>query len=368
MPSGPAVILPPILIAFGGLVIGIVVGYTARRANLCTLGAIEAALVGRDWRRMKVFGLALAIALLLTQGLILAKAIDPSASSYLPTKVAFFSIFIGGLSFGLGMALVGTCGFGSLLRLGGGDLRSLVTIIVYAIFATMVLRGALSGLRIEGLERIATAMPQESPSSFIDLAERLGLPKARWWLTALFVVLLGLPALIDPGLRGKRRLMRAGWVLGLGIAGGWFFTGAFNDPFENAARVQSLTFVSPVARGFHALVFGSREWLEFGITSVIGVVFGANIAALRAEDMRWEAFDDHVEMRRHLIGATFMGIGGVLAGGCTIGQGLTAGSLLAVSWPVAVIGILIGARAGLAILISDSFSDFIRNLRPDDEY
>lgn len=354
--------LPPILTAIGGLIIGVLVGYVARRANLCTLGAIESALVGHDWRRMKVFGLSLALALALTQGMVLAGIFDPLASAYLPSRVALVSIFVGSSLFGLGMALVGTCAFGSLLRLGSGDLRSLVVILIYAIVGTMTLRGALSGLRIEGFESLALTMPGQWPSSFVDLARHASGLDLRGPVVMVMVVALGLPALLDPSLRLKRRLMRAGVVLGLGIAGGWLLTGALADPFESTMRVQSLTFVSPVARALNAFVFGTREWLDFGVMSVIGVVIGAYLAARQADELRFEAFDDHFEMRRHLLGAVLMGVGGVLAGGCTIGQGLTAGSLLAVSWPVAVVGLMIGARIGLALLIADSLGDAIRGL------
>lgn len=353
---------PPLIIAGGGLLVGGLVGYFSRRANLCTLGAIESALVGHDWRRMKVFGLSLAIALALTQGLVLAGLFEPISTSYVPSRVALVSIFAGAMMFGLGMALVGTCAFGSLLRLGGGDLRSLITIIIYAVVATMTLRGAFATLRIEGLEGIALTMPGERASALPDLARHATGFSWRAGLSVAFVLLLGVPALLDKSLRLKRRLMRAGVVLGLGIAGGWVLTGVLADPFESMMRVQSLTFVAPVARGFNAMVFGTREWLDFGVMSVAGVILGAFIAARQGDELRWEAFDDHFEMRRHLIGAVLMGVGGVLAGGCTIGQGLTAGSLLTVSWPVAVIGIMIGARIGLAVLIADSLGDALRSL------
>jgi uncharacterized protein len=338
------------------------VGYSARRANLCTLGAIESALMGQDWRRMKVFGLSLGVALLLTQGLVLAGVFDPAQSAYLPSRVALLSSALGALMFGFGMALVGTCAFGSLLRLGGGDLRSFFTIALFAMVATMTLRGSLSALRLDGLEPISLSMPGGVPSALPDLLARVtGLP-LRLPLILLVAALLVLPALLDPRLRPARRLMRAGLVLGMGIAAGWLFTGVLTDPFEAKVRVQSLTFVAPVARGFASLVFGSREWLDFGVMSVLGVVFGAYLAARKGDEVRWEAFDDHIEMRRHLVGAVMMGVGGVLAGGCTIGQGLTAGSLLAVTWPVAVLGIMLGARLGLALLICGSTTEFLRTL------
>jgi len=88
--------------------------------------------------------------------------------------------------------------------------------------------------------------------------------------------------------------------------------------------------------------------------SVIGTVAGAFAASLAAREFRWEAFDDHHEMRRHLVGAVLMGAGGVLAGGCTIGQGLGAGSLLAISMPIALVSMALGARLGIAILVGET--------------
>lgn len=311
---------------------------------------------------MKVFGLALGIAMVLTQGLVLAGVFDPTQSPYIPTRVALLSTLVGSLLFGLGMAQVGTCAFGSLLRLGSGDLRSLLTITLFAVVATMTLRGSLSSLRIEGFEAIALQMPGGSASSLPDLVTYFSGLSLRAPLMLVIALLLAVPAVLDARLRRARRLMRAGIVVGLGIVAGWVLTGVLSDPFQAQVRVQSLTFVSPVARGFAALVFGSRDWLEFGVMSVPGVVLGAFIAARKADELRWEAFDDHIEMRRHLAGALLMGFGGVLAGGCTIGQGLTAGSLLSLSWPVAVIGIMVGARIGLAVLLAGSWAEWLRGL------
>jgi uncharacterized membrane protein YedE/YeeE len=149
-------------------------------------------------------------------------------------------------------------------------------------------------------------------------------------------------------------------VLGAGTIAGWAATGVFADPFADAIRVQSLTFVAPVARAVFAFSAAEGTIVEFGTMSVFGVVAGAALSAARAGEFRWEAFDDQREMRRHMAGAALMGLGGVLAGGCTIGQGLSAGSLLAVSWPVAVLGMILGARMGIGILIEGSATEWAR--------
>ena len=339
-----------------GLVTGACVGFTARRARLCTLGAIESAVVGGDWRRLKIFGLALAIALLGTQALILAGLFDETRTTYLPTQIAWLSILLGATMFGLGMALVGTCAFGCLVRLGGGDLRSLVTLIVFSAVALTALRGALSGVRLDWLEQIAWPMPNAAPGSLIDLASRF----AGFDMRALAALAIGggllTIAALDKRLRHSPRLWLAGLVLGAGVVLGWAATGVLVDAFS-PQRPQSLTFVAPVARGLHALILGTGGWLEFSVMSAPGVALGSALAAWSNAEFRWEAFDDHQEMRRHLTGAVLMGLGGVLAGGCTIGQGLSAGSLLAMSWPLALVSMIGGAWLGLVLLVEGSLRE-----------
>ena len=125
-------------------------------------------------------------------------------------------------------------------------------------------------------------------------------------------------------------------------------------PIDTVPRAQSLTFVSPVGRALYAVLSVPSALLEFGIGTLAGVTLGSFLSALYDREFRWEAFDDDREMRRHLLGAVLMGGGGVLAGGCTIGQGISAGSMLALSWPLAIAGMMIGARIGIAFLVEGS--------------
>jgi uncharacterized protein len=336
-----------------GFLTGLVIGFAVRRARLCTFGAIEDVLEGGDFRRLKIFGLALAIAILGTQILVLQGLLLPTASNYLPMRSAVVAIMIGSIMFGLGMSLVGTCSFGSLVRLGGGDLRSFVVILVFATAAFATLRGVVAPLRIGVVEAASFPMPGGNPAGFIEIMEGLwGLPLRLMMALALAAALIFFVAK-DRRLWKAKRLLTAGITLGLAVVIGWFTTSNLVDDFESH-RAQSLTFVAPVARGVFAAILGGREWLEFGVMSVIGVVVGSFLSATAAREFRWDAFDDQREMKRHLVGAALMGTGGVLAGGCTIGQGLTAGSLLAVSWPIAIAGIVIGSRLGLAFLVEGS--------------
>jgi uncharacterized membrane protein YedE/YeeE len=343
--------LPNWAVALSGAAIGCVVGYAAKRGRLCTFGALEDAFMARDFRRLKVLALALALAMLASQAMILAGLLPTETIRYLPGRVPVLGIALGGLLFGLGMAMVGTCAFGSLVRLGSGDLRSLTMLALFAITALAVLRGGLAGLRLDYLEGVAISLPGGIQS---DLAALVG------WLMGLDVrlptaVLIGGALLFwsfsGGGIISRVRLLLSGVVLGLGVAAGWLFTGVLADDMALNVHAESLTFVSPVADTLHGLVIAGRPLWDFGIASLAGVVAGAWAASVRHDEFRWEAYDDPREMKRHMAGAALMGAGGVMAGGCTIGQGLTAGSVLALSWPVATFAMVLGARLGLAMLL-----------------
>jgi uncharacterized membrane protein YedE/YeeE len=352
--------LTAVAVGLAGLVVGFAAGFTVQRARLCTFGALEDALIGGNWRRLRAFGLSLAIAIAGTQLLILAAGFDPAATTYVPSRIALGGIIAGSIMFGLGMALVGTCAFGSLVRLGTGDLRSLVTLLVFGLAAYAILRGALAGFRVGTVEAFAISVPGDAPGAFGLLAAAwLGPAAAPALALGLVLVLLALAA-GDPRLRASPRLLTAAVTLGLGVVAGWAVTAVLVDPFEGGVRVQSLTFVAPVARALAAALLSEGTLVDFGIMSVIGVPVGAAAAALLSREYRWEAFDDQREMRRHLAGAVLMGLGGVLAGGCTIGQGLTAGSLVAVSWPVSLLGMALGARLGIAMLLEGSILAWLR--------
>jgi hypothetical protein len=346
-----------------GLVTGAICGFAMRKGRLCTFGAIEDWVTAGDSRRLKVFGLALMIALGGTQALILAGLFDPGATTYVPAALPILSVAVGSLLFGIGMSLVGTCGFGCLIRLGGGDLRAFVVLLVFAAVAFASLRGVLVDVRLGGLERIQLPMPDGLRADLGALAGWLAGPAGRPLVTGLALGGLAIWVFTDRRLTRTPRLVAAGAALGLGVMAGWIATGVLVDEFE-APRPQSLTFVGPLARALYGLIAATDSLAEFGTASVFGVVAGSAAAAVQGDQFHWEAFDDQREMRRHLLGAALMGFGGVAAGGCTIGQGLTAGSVLALSWPVAVLGLFVGARIGIAFILEGRVSDALRDALP----
>ena len=342
------------MLALVGFAIGAAAGFFVRHARLCSFGAIEDALMGGDSRRLRIFGLALGLAILGTQALVIGGLLDPMQTSYTPSAIPIVAIAIGSVMFGIGMACVGTCGFGSLVRLGAGDLRSLVVLIVLGATAYATLRGVFANFRIVILESLAVAMPDEIRSDLASLAARM----LGFDVRAIIATFIGgglcLLAFSHKKLRQSPRLLSAGVALGLLTVAGWAATSWIGDEFAAPIRPQSLTFVSTVGKAFYSALLSTAGFADFGVGSVFGVVAGAFLAAWRADELQWEAFDDDREMRRHLGGAALMGIGGILAGGCTIGQGITAGSMLSLSWPFAVGGMVIGARLGIATLVDSA--------------
>ena len=348
------------LSALAGFAIGAAAGFAVRRARLCTFGAIEDALMGGDNRRLKIFGLALGIAVLGTQALILSGFLAPEHTTYVPTALPLIAIVIGSIMFGTGMAMVGTCGFGSLVRLGAGDLRGLVVVLVLGAAAFATLRGILAGFRIDFMESLSLPMPDGARYDIASLSSLMVGIDTRTIIAIITGVILCWLALSDIRLRRAPRMVSAGIVLGLMIVAGWIATVALTDDFAGPQRPQSLTFVSTVGKALYAGLLNVTNFADFGVGSVFGVIAGSGLAAWRAAELRWEAFDDDHEMRRHLSGAALMGVGGILTGGCTIGQGLTAGSMLALSAPLAVGGMILGARLGIAILVDGSPRDIIQ--------
>jgi uncharacterized membrane protein YedE/YeeE len=348
------------LLALAGLCIGVTAGFFVRLARLCSFGAVEDALMGGDTRRLRIFGLALGIALIGTQALVIAGQLDPDQTNYTASALPLASIMIGSVLFGVGMAMVGTCGFGSLVRLGGGDLRSFVVLLVLGGAAYATLRGVFSGFRITVLERFALPMPDGVSTDLASLTRHLSGLDLRGPIAAVGGGVLCLIAFGDKRMWRTPRLLAAGVALGLLTIAGWLATTRLSDPFAGPIHPQSLTFVSTIGKAIYAGLLNAANFADFGVGTVFGVVVGSFLAAWRADELRWEAFDDDHEMRRHVGGAALMGLGGILTGGCTIGQGITAGSMLALSWPLAVGGMMLGARIGIAVLVDGSPAELLR--------
>ncbi len=338
------------LLPVGGFVCGGIAGFAAQYGRLCTIGAMEDALVAGDFRRARAWALAAAVAILLTQALVFAEVLDLSATHYVQAPFDLFGLAVGGLLFGLGAALVGTCAFGLLVRVGTGDLRAVVSAVMLGLAAFAATGGILSPIRAQLAQFAVIDTAGLGGKTLTGIANaQLGRPAAV--LCALLVVATLLAVgLSSQRLHRKPRLVAASCLMGLAVAAGWLVTGVLGDPFDGH-RPESLTFVAPLGRAILQIMGEALSSTGFAVAMVLGVAAGSFATAAVREELRWEAFDDPREMRRHLLGAVLMGLGGVLARGCTIGQGLTGTSTLSIAAPIAVLAMVAGARLGLSHLI-----------------
>ncbi|RTM14328.1 MAG: YeeE/YedE family protein [Bradyrhizobiaceae bacterium] len=353
--------LSPSTIAFAcGLAAGAVLGVAGRAGRFCTLAMLEDAFFGSDYRRLKSFALAASVALLATQALAALGIVDLSRSIYLTASIGLGGAILGGLMFGVGMALVGTCGFGTLVRVGGGDLRAIVVFLVLGLSALATMRGITGMLRLMLIEPLSVRLPEGSTQNLTSLLGAGGTTRAI--LVVAISAALAFWALADGKLIRSPRLLASGLAVGAAVAFGWFATGWLADDEFDPVRVSSLTFVAPLGDAILYVATFSGARLNFGIGSVAGVVAGSFAAAMLARGFRWEACDDARELKRHMIGALLMGIGGIMSLGCTIGQGLSAFSTLAVSAPVTMVAIACGARVGLEFTMTGEWLPAVRRL------
>lgn len=330
-----------------GLIGGVALGLAARIGRFCTLGAIEDVLYSSDDRRMRMWGLAIGTAIITTHLAMSQGLLDGSDTTYLDRVWDPIATIVGGLIFGYGMALSGNCGYGALARLGGGDLRSFVIVLVMGLSAYLVMSGPLAHARI-------WLFPVEDSSSIPQGFSQLG---ASWGLPfdvtgyAIGGLLLAL-ALSSREMRASPSHVFWGIVVGLAVTSGWVGTTWIAENGFGNEPIETHTFAGPIGDTIYYAMTASGNELSFSVGSVLGVVIGAFLGSFSKGHFRWEACEDPRELRRQMTGAALMGGGAIIAVGCSIGQGISAFSVLAYSAPVTFLAIFAGAAFGLRQLIS----------------
>lgn len=350
----------PLILAGCGLLAGLIVGAVARGVRFCTFGAVEDWVLADDTRRMRSWGLAMAVAIMAVQLLDAWGGARIGESFYLSAVFGWAGAVVGGLLFGFGMAMVGTCGYGTLVRMGGGDLRAIVVFLVLGLSAYMTARGLTGLLReavIEPLSWDLESIGGQGVSHLLSAA--LGIERSLTCLVLALVVPLAIArwCFRNAAFRAAPKDIFGGVAIGLVVAAGFAATGIVGaDPFD-PQRVESLTYVLPPGETIVYLLTFSGATIDFGIGLVMGTIAGAFLTAAAKGELRLEAFDDAREMRRHLLGALLMGFGGVTALGCTVGQGISGIATLSLSAPLALGSILLGAAFGLHYLVSGSLRE-----------
>ncbi len=331
-----------------GLFGGVLLGLAARMGRFCTLGAIEDMIYGGSDARLRMWAMAIGTATIGSFAMIGAGYLQADLTMYLSIRWLPMASIVGGLMFGYGMALCGNCPYGAIARLGGGDLRSFVIVLVVGVIAYVVLAGPLAPLR--GMLFPQRPVTNDIPPGLAHYAAAFsGLPVA-----AIGIALgagIFLFALTSAEFRGDPKMVFWSIVVGLAIVSGWAGTQwVYNTGFEGLP-VVSHSFSAPVGESILYAMTGSARPVSFAVGSVSGVWLGAFVGSLIKGHFRWEACEDPRELRRQIIGAAIMGAGAVIAMGCTVGQGLSAFSMLAISAPVTFLAIFAGAAIGLRQLI-----------------
>lgn len=337
----------PAVVALVGLIGGVLLGLAARIGRFCTLGAIEDLYYGENTLRLRMWGVAIGVAVIGTFGLSALGLLDLGQTLYLTRAWNPAESIIGGLIFGYGMALAGNCGYGALARVGGGDLRSLLIILIMGISAYVTLGGPLSGLRIW---LFGGAEPAGNIPTFAYGVSQITGVSVNAAGVLIGCVILAV-TLLNRSLRQSYGHVFWGAIAGLSIVSGWAGTQWVANTGFDATPVVSHTFSAPIGETILYVMTASGNTVGFGTGSVVGVLLGAFLGSVIKGHFRWEACDDPRELRRQILGAALMGAGAVVAVGCSVGQGLSAFSVLSFSAPVTLICILIGAAIGLRQLI-----------------
>ncbi len=352
-------------------VIALIMGAVANKTNFCTMGAVSDWVNMGDTGRLRAWLFAIAVAL---SGLLIFEAIgwvNLPANTFPPYRTANFAwlrYLLGGAMFGIGMTLASGCANRTLVRIGGGNIKSLMVLIVAGYAAYLMLWTDLFdsvfmswiGPTIINLSNFNI----ESQEIGAIVGGIFGMEDT----TTLHLVLGGIAAIVlllfifkSKDFRGRFDNVLGGATIGLAVVAGWYITGGsmgqewkeyaeFAPEIPSRVAVQSYTFVSPMGDSARYLMQPTQlSLVNFGIMALSGVILGSFIYAIVRRRFRIEWFASISDFVNHMIGGVLMGIGGVLAMGCTIGQGVTGVSTLAVGSILAFAAIIFGSALTMKV-------------------
>lgn len=331
------------LIAIAGLLIGLLFGIFAQRSRFCLRSAVVEFWSRQGCAKLAIWLFAFSTAVIATQGFIAGDWLDVSQARQLSARGSISGALVGGLLFGIGMILARGCSSRMLVLAANGNLRALLTGLIFAVTAQASLNGILSPLRswistwwtIEGSTRdlLATAHVGQLGGMLFGLL----------WLAAAIVF------------ARQARLTAREWIGGIGVglmvAIAWLTTFAIGSNAFEVMPVQSLSFTGPSADVLMLVLSPPGQPWDFDIGLVPGVVLGSFLAALWGKELKLEGFTDGLSMRRYIAGALCMGFGGMLAGGCAVGAGVSGAAVFALTAWISLIGMWAGA--GLADALID---------------
>jgi uncharacterized protein len=339
---------PAVLSLWGGFAIGLAFGAAGQVSGFCLTRGLVGYWVTGEGNKIRAFALALVVAVLGTQAADLAGLIDLRDSIYLGTSFSWLLLPLGGVLFGYGMVAANGCGARALVLLGQGNLRSFVVLVCLGIAAYMTLTGLFAPLRTAIAALTGVTLAEGTQSLPYQAAAVFGaMESVRLVPTVMLAGALLWFAFSHGAFRASPRDVGGGAIIGALIPASWLATGWLGADDFDPAPLVALTFVAPIGATIQYAMIATGTAVSFGIATVCGVFLGALGAALLSGSFHLQGFTHPGRMARYMAGGTLMGVGGALALGCSIGQGLTGLSTLAFGSFLAAGGILLGARLAL---------------------
>ncbi|TKZ22556.1 YeeE/YedE family protein [Shimia litoralis] len=320
-----------------GLITGLIFGVSAQRSKFCLRAATVEFARGEMGDKVAVWLLTISTAIVWVQGSQALGLMDTAEARMMAVPGSWSGAIIGGLIFGVGMVLARGCSGRLLVLAANGNLRSVVSGLIFAVVAQMSLSGILSPVR-----DYLAALWITPGGRNVDLIAAFGMPELSGLVFG--ALMAGLALLIARKNRiGASRLIFASGV-GFAVAVGWVLTFSLAQIAFEPVQIESATFSGPSA---HTLMYflDRNAILEFDVGLVPGVVIGSLVASLIAGEFKFQGFDGESNMRRSMTGAVLMGFGAMLAGGCAIGAGVTGGSIFAGTAWAALFAMWVGAMA-----------------------
>ena len=348
-----------------------VLGAVANKTNFCTMGAVSDWVNMGDTNRLKAWLLAIGVALLgvtLIEGIMGYASIDPSLPPYRSAQFAWLRYIVGGVLFGIGMTFASGCGNKTLVRIGGGNIKSIFVLVVAGFFAYLMTKTDFYGILFHPWVSATTINLTDMGMSGQDIPAIIGGifgAESLDSLRVIFGLIIGGAILFhvfrSADFRSNSENVVSGIIIGIIIVLAWAITGGsmgdawkeavdFMDEVPVGVMTQSYTFINPMGDTFTlALDPTNTTLISFGVMSLFGVIAGSFVISLFAKAFRIEWFNDLKDFITHMIGAVLMGIGGVLGMGCTIGQGITGFSTLAVGSILVFVSIVFGSALTMKI-------------------
>ena len=360
-----------------GFVIALVMGMVSSKTHFCTMGAVSDWVNMGDLGRMRAWVLAIATAIIAVAILDSAAGVDMSLTTsgatgkppYATPSFVWLRFVLGGLLFGIGMTLGSGCGNKTLVRIGGGNLKSVIVFLVMGATAWLMIytnfsyNVFLSWMTPLAIDFTSYGLDSQRLSTLLTLI--VGEPGASLHLITGIVLAAVMFSwvLSDRSIRSDYNNLLSGLTVGLAVAGVWWLTAGtlgqalleeidFMDRRLYDAGAQSFTFVKPSAHFYYFLQGDSSllwRGLSFALLAAVGVVAGSFLYSLLFGKLRIEWFSSLSDFARHAIGGALMGIGGVLSLGCTFGQAITGASTLAIGSFLTFAMIILGAALTMKV-------------------